>query len=343
MRRAIVILAVLLTACGGAAAATLDGSGDDSYGVVEICHREGGSQGDSFRVITISENAVDAHLSHGDIYPVPPEGCGKDGHHTTTTKPGHETTTTYKPHETTTTVKETTTTSHGGGGTTTTVKTTTTTTGGGGTTTTVHTTTTTTGGGGTTTTSSSTTTSTSSPGRTTTTTSTSSPPPPPGIPTTTTTPGVFVRAAGTTCDREVPKIIIDFGTLTELNGRVGTLTMADLNGNVLSVQPLTYQSGTTVELLYPGTAVNPDGSIADVPGWILQPDGFWVEDPSDAFLRDGIVLTYTVNPTATAVVSYPPASAGCNTPTRPPGSPPPRVPGQPTPPVTTVPGLPPTL
>jgi hypothetical protein len=154
-----------------------------------------------------------------------------------------------------------------------------------------------------------------------------------------------VRAAGTTCDREVPKIIITFGNLAEFNGHVGTLTLTDLNGNVLSVQPLTYQTGTTVELLYPGTRVNADGTIADVPGWNLNSDGFWVEDPTDAFLRDGIVLTYEVNPTATAIVSYPPASSGCNTPPGP--TPPPRVPGQPTPPTpTTRPpgqGLPPTL
>ena len=47
-----------------------------------------------------------------------------------------------------------------------------------------------------------------------------------------------------------------------------------------------------MDLLYPGTSVNADGSIADVPGWILNPDGLWVRDPSDTFLRDGITLTY---------------------------------------------------
>ena len=106
----------------------------------------------------------------------------------------------------------------------------------------------------------------------------------------------------------------------------GTLTMSDVNGNVVSSQPLVYRPGTTVDLLYPGTSVNPDGSIDDVPGWILTDDGLWIRDPSDAFLRDGINLTYTVNPTATAFVTYPPESSTCANPDGPfppPGAPPP--------------------
>jgi LPXTG-motif cell wall-anchored protein len=93
--------------------------------------------------------------------------------------------------------------------------------------------------------------------------------------------------------------------------------MSDINGNVVSTQPLVYAPGTTVDLLYPGTVVNSDGSIADVPGWILTSDGFWIRDPSDEFLRQGINLTYTVNPTATAFVTYPPESSTCANPNGP--------------------------
>ena len=75
-----------------------------------------------------------------------------------------------------------------------------------------------------------------------------------------------------------------------------------------------YQPNTTVNLLYPGTRVNADGTIADVPGWNLNSAGFWVRDPSDEFLRAGITLTYTVNPTATAFVTYPPESSNCANP-----------------------------
>jgi hypothetical protein len=90
------------------------------------------------------------------------------------------------------------------------------------------------------------------------------------------------------------------------------------NGEVVSTQPLVYEPGATVDILYPGTSVNPDGSVDDVPGWTLTDDGFWIQDPSDAFLRDGIFLTYTVNPTAGPVlVSYPPESSACANPNGP--------------------------
>jgi hypothetical protein len=173
---------------------------------------------------------------------------------------------------------------------------------------------------GTTTTSSSTTTTTSS---TTTTTA------PPGVVPTTLPPTFSFAGATTICVVEVPTIRITFGNaLPALAGRVGVLTMASLDGTVVSTQELVYAPGTTVDLLYPGTRVNADGTIADVPGWNLNAAGFWVRDQSDAFLRDGIVLTFTVNPTATTTVTYPPESSACANPDGP------FPPGAPTPPPT---------
>ena len=90
--------------------------------------------------------------------------------------------------------------------------------------------------------------------------------------------------------------------------------MQAVDGTVVDMQPLVYQPGTTVDILYPGTSVNPDGTIDDVPGWILTDDGFWIRDPSDEFLREGITLSYTVNPSATAFVTYPPESSACANP-----------------------------
>jgi hypothetical protein len=148
---------------------------------------------------------------------------------------------------------------------------------------------------------------------------------------------------------EVPTIRITFVTPAQfptLVGQTGTLTMATLSGTVVSTQPLVYTPGTTVDLLYPGTRVNADGSIADVPGWNLNAAGFWVRDPSDEFLRDGVRLTYVLNPTATATVTYPPESANCANPDGPfpPGqTPPPTTPRTPSaPPRPPSGGLPPT-
>jgi hypothetical protein len=60
----------------------------------------------------------------------------------------------------------------------------------------------------------------------------------------------------------------------------------------------------------------------------LQDNGLWVRDPSDEFLREGINLSYTVNPTATAFVTYPPESSTCANPENPPAPvQPPSVPG----------------
>jgi hypothetical protein len=163
---------------------------------------------------------------------------------------------------------------------------------------------------------------------------------------TTTLPATFTfGAAATVCVTEVPTIRIIFqNQFPSLAGVTGTLTMRDINGNVVSTQPLVYQPGATVDILYPGTRVNADGSIADVPGWNLNSAGFWVRDPSDEFLRAGINLTYTVNPTATAFVTYPPESSACANPDGPfpPGAPTPGQPGFGIPVPQTQPGLPAT-
>jgi hypothetical protein len=173
--------------------------------------------------------------------------------------------------------------------------------------------------------------------------------------TTTTVPGATTTlpvaqpfsfgAAATVCVSEVPTIRITFVSPAQfptLVGQTGTLTMADVNGNVVSTQPLVYAPGTTVDILYPGTRVNANGTIADVPGWNLNAAGFWVRDPADEFLRAGINLTYVLNPTATAFVTYPPESANCANPDGPfpPGTPTTViVPGQPGVPIRT-PGAP---
>jgi hypothetical protein len=173
--------------------------------------------------------------------------------------------------------------------------------------------------------------------------------------TTTTVPGATTTlpvaqpfsfgAAATVCVSEVPTIRITFVTPAQfptLVGQTGTLTMADVNGNVVSTQPLVYAPGTTVDILYPGTRINANGTIADVPGWNLNAAGFWVRDPSDEFLREGINLTFVLNPTATAFVTYPPESANCANPDGPfpPGTPTTViVPGQPGVPIRT-PGAP---
>jgi hypothetical protein len=90
-----------------------------------------------------------------------------------------------------------------------------------------------------------------------------------------------------------------------------------LDGDFVEVHEVTYQAGGTVTLLYPGASVDAAGNATDWPGWMLNADGFWVLDPSDAEFRDGLTITAEINPTATTTISYPPATAACDSPAGP--------------------------
>jgi len=184
-----------------------------------------------------------------------------------------------------------------------------------------------------TTTTSSSTTSTSTTSTSTTSTSTTSTSEPP-------TPGLFAfGAAGTECQAEVPFIVITFAnTFPDLAGDVGTLFIeAASDGSDVGEVELAYEPGATIEILYPGAEVDDEGNIIDLPGWTLQDNGLWVIDESDAFLREGLVLTYVLgDETATAEVAYPPESSLCANPPEnpPPTTPPTTPPTEPTTPTT---------
>jgi hypothetical protein len=90
-----------------------------------------------------------------------------------------------------------------------------------------------------------------------------------------------------------------------------TITLLDANGNVVQVlenQPLSGQ------FIWPGASVNPP----DWPGWILNEDGIWEEDPTDEILREGLTIDAFFNPSVVGFVEYPPATAACASPENPP-------------------------
>ena len=92
-----------------------------------------------------------------------------------------------------------------------------------------------------------------------------------------------------------------------------TLTFFDKNGNQVGnpVQVTSLQG----RVVYPGATVV-DGVATDWPGWKFE-NGVWVQDPSDAVLRDGLTIRVQVNPEATATVTYPPATSACADPKQP--------------------------
>jgi LPXTG-motif cell wall-anchored protein len=100
-----------------------------------------------------------------------------------------------------------------------------------------------------------------------------------------------------------------------------TLVITAKNGTVIDTRTVTSLSG---RFIWPGASVDAAGNATDWPGWKRADDGVsWIPDPSDAFLREGLTITVTVNPTATATVSYPPATSAC---ANPPGGTPPTLP-----------------
>jgi LPXTG-motif cell wall-anchored protein len=133
-----------------------------------------------------------------------------------------------------------------------------------------------------------------------------------------------VSAFSPECIRDAPFInftIVPVG-FTPVDG-TATLVIRDRIGAVVETRTVTSLSGT---FIYPGARVDANGNAIDWPGWQLADDGVsWIPDPSDAILRDGLTIEVTVNPTATATVSYPSATSPC---ANPPGSRPPCVPGQ---------------
>ena len=121
-----------------------------------------------------------------------------------------------------------------------------------------------------------------------------------------------ISAIGPVCLKDAPYIEVTFGNQPQFNGQPATVTFVDLDGNAVGTQTATYQAGTTVRFVYPGASWTRAGNPVDWPGWVF--DATSGSDPSDVRLRDGLTVVVEVNPTATATVSYPPATAACANP-----------------------------
>jgi LPXTG-motif cell wall-anchored protein len=142
-------------------------------------------------------------------------------------------------------------------------------------------------------------------------------------------PRIDVAAFSPVCQADIPYIQYSI----EVSGTpntTATITLLDSEGDEVGKYTNQPFSG---KLIYPGASADP----VDWPGWKYE-NGFWVEDPSDANYRQGLTVKVEVNPTATATVTYPPASAACYGPTQVESQPPttPAPPGQ-QPPTTSVP------
>ncbi|WP_244284147.1 cell wall protein [Agromyces badenianii] len=118
------------------------------------------------------------------------------------------------------------------------------------------------------------------------------------------------------CDGDVPYIgytvdLIDPDNVS--TGHTATLVLSD-GSNSTSIPLGTIVNGAlSGRVLWPGAAVNSDGSPAGWPGWDLV-DGVWVEtDGNFAWTRSITSATITVNPSISVPLSYPPSSPNCAT------------------------------
>ncbi|WP_433835229.1 HYR domain-containing protein [Flavobacterium anhuiense] len=88
-----------------------------------------------------------------------------------------------------------------------------------------------------------------------------------------------------------------------------TVKWIDGNNNVVATQTDLPLNG---DLLWPGAEVDSNGNGIDWPGWVLN-NGIWTEG-ADGFeaTRNGVKIEFSLNPTVTVSVAYPPATPDCN-------------------------------
>ena len=133
--------------------------------------------------------------------------------------------------------------------------------------------------------------------------------------TTTTAPdrSLDVSAFSPTCIRDVPYINFTIVPKGFSSSGPATLTFFDVNGNFVEQVISPTLAG---QVIYPGATAGPNGEGLDWPGWTLAPNGSWIQDPSDAILREGLTIRVEVNPSATTTVSYVPSDSVCANPPR---------------------------
>lgn len=109
------------------------------------------------------------------------------------------------------------------------------------------------------------------------------------------------------CDNDVPKLRY---VVTPVGSDRTTVTVTFVNPGgddvVHADLPL---SGT---VLWPGAVVDSAGKGVDWPGWRLE-GGKWLVGDEYDWVRPSVEVSFQVNPTASAVVAYPPSSPVCLT------------------------------
>ncbi|MBO9586918.1 MAG: gliding motility-associated C-terminal domain-containing protein, partial [Flavobacterium sp.] len=88
-----------------------------------------------------------------------------------------------------------------------------------------------------------------------------------------------------------------------------TVKWIDSNNNVVATQTNLPLNG---DILWPGAEIDSNGNGIDWPGWVVN-NGIWTEG-ADGFeaTRSGAKIEFSLNPTVTVPIAYPPATPDCN-------------------------------
>jgi len=119
---------------------------------------------------------------------------------------------------------------------------------------------------------------------------------------------VMTVTATSICVNDVPYVdyVVTPGNFTPMNGV--TIAWTDSNNNVVTTMENLPLSG---RVLWPGAVVDNQGKGIDWPGWIFE-NNRWIEG-TDGFekLRPTANATFTLNPSQTITINYPPSDPFC--------------------------------
>ncbi|MBL0735617.1 gliding motility-associated C-terminal domain-containing protein [Flavobacterium sp. GN10] len=115
--------------------------------------------------------------------------------------------------------------------------------------------------------------------------------------------------ANSYCSNNVPYVNYTVSPENFTANNLLTVKWIDSNNNVVATQTNLPLSGN---ILWPGAEIDINQNGTDWPGWILN-NGIWSEG-ADGFeaTRNGVKIEFSLNPTVTVSVAYPPATPDCN-------------------------------
>ncbi|MGE8339397.1 MAG: gliding motility-associated C-terminal domain-containing protein, partial [Flavobacterium sp.] len=115
--------------------------------------------------------------------------------------------------------------------------------------------------------------------------------------------------ANSYCSNNVPYVNYSVSPENFTTNNLLTVKWIDSNNNVVATQTNLPLSG---DILWPGAEIDSNKNGTDWPGWILN-NGIWSEG-ADGFeaTRNGVKIEFSLNPTVTVSVAYPPATPDCN-------------------------------